>query len=193
METNGTKKGGDNPKTLILSTGVKLNVTPVPDFLMNQAGRHLPVPKAPYILDPRYDDGRKFFNEDDPEYIQTARQYNVDLGMARIDTKLLWGCEIVEGYPDDDTWLKKLKFQEDLGAIDLSEYNLDEDFVKRFVYLKLFAIGNELDPEDGSNTDLNNIINALEVSDQGVDNAIATFPSNQEGDSDTPSTTKEPS
>lgn len=190
MSNNGTKKGVDN--VITLSTGLKVKVSPVPDFLMSQSGRHLTEPKAPFIEDSRYKDGRKFFNEDDPEFQEKARQFNHDLGMARIDTKLLWGCEIIEGYPEDDQWLRKLHFQEQLGAIGLAQYNLEEDFVRRFLYLKLFGIGSVLD-DDGANADLNNILNALDISDAGVNEAIDTFPDLPQGDTDKQSKAKEPS
>ena len=185
---NGTDKS--NPTDLkTLSTGVVVKVTPVPDFLMQQAGANLTAPEVPYVLDDRYEDGRKIFNKEDPQYEKAVGKFNLALGMARIDIKLLWGCEVVEGYPENDEWLRKLKFQESLGAGDLSAYNLDEPFVCRFVFLKLIAIGNEVD-EDGGNSDLRLLMRDLEVTEEGVAEATPTFRHDEKRDDDPESGTK---
>ncbi len=168
-------------KIKVLSTGVEVEVTPVPDFLMGQAHAGMKEPEVPYIEDDRYDDGRKIFNKEDPQYLKDAEAFNLALGYARINIKLLWGCTIVKGYPDSDEWLRKLKFQQHLGAIDLEEYDLNEEFVQKFLYLKLFAIGNVV-TEAGGNADLEMLLNALEVTEEGVAEATPTFRSDEERD-----------
>ena len=136
---NGHHKEGLN-EPITLSTGYVVRLKPVAAVLIQEAQAKI---KEPVVPTQKLDDGRTTENPQHPDYIQAQRMAYLARAQAGIDTMVLFGVELPEGLPEDEGWLKKLRFMEKRGLLDLSEYDLDEPLEREFIFKKFIAMGND--------------------------------------------------
>lgn len=118
-----------------LSTGVRVRIKPVPPALVNDVMLRVKVPQVPEVWNEKK--GRGEPNPLDPGYVAALARYEQERGAAALDAVSMFGLELVDGLPDDDTWLVKLRM---LGI------EVDDNPVAReFYYKKYIALGNDLD------------------------------------------------
>lgn len=126
-----------------LSTGYWIRIKPVSASLIDEAQSVLREPPVPefYIAEKdRYEP-----NPSDPAYLRALERLDVDRAIAAADTIILFGVELVneDGSPyviESGEWMKKLKFLEKRGQLDLSVYDLDDPLDMEFIFKKYIAV-----------------------------------------------------
>lgn len=183
----GVAKEELNDDIYTLSTDIRIRLKSTPTILIQKAMNKVKDPPVPT----QDIDGVERENPIHPAYIAALEEAQVERGLARIDTILLWGVELVDDIPDDG-WLEKLQFMERQDNIDLlSSFDLDNPLDREFVYKKYVAIGSQLN-EDGANIDVLFILNGKNViSEDGVEQATSLFPGDTEQDTITNGESKE--
>ena len=122
----------------VLSTGVRVRVNRVPQMLMDAAVHKVEEPEVPLWYDEDRD--REVLNPNHPHYLAAVEKYERDQRLASIDACILWGIDLLDGLPKDDLWLKKLKYYAKMGHIDLSGYDLEDEFELEFIYKRYVAL-----------------------------------------------------
>ena len=97
---------------ITLSTGIRVRIVPVAAHLIDEAMFEI---KDPAVPKQDLGKGREEPNPLDPAYRQALADAEHARGIAASDTLIFMGVELVDGMPEDDEWLKKLKFLERLG------------------------------------------------------------------------------
>lgn len=126
---------------VILSTGITVLLKPVPTALIQEAAQSIKDPSVPqqkvegkdYLVD----------NPNDPEYQRLLQEAFAERVQAGFDVMALMGVELIDGLPQDDNWLQRLKFLEKRNRLDLSGYDLDDQFEKEFVFKRYYALAAE--------------------------------------------------
>jgi hypothetical protein len=117
-----------------LDTGVRVRVTPVPPGLISKAQMRIEYPKVPKFHHP--DKDRWEENESHPDYIAECHRVNEARGMAALDAMCMFGLELVDGVPDDDTWIAKLRF-----VMPGFEFDETDPVAREYYYKTLVAVG----------------------------------------------------
>jgi len=117
----------------VLSTGVSARIIPVSASLIQEVTSKIKEPKIPMWYND--DKGREEPNPNDPDYLAKLKQAETERGQAAMDAMIMFGIDLIDGVPNDKTWLKKLKF---IGI----EVNQDDEFELEFAYKKYIAVGN---------------------------------------------------
>lgn len=126
---------------VILSTGIRGRFKSVPAMTIEAAQAMIKDPPVPLqVIEGR---DHPVENPVDPDYIKARLEANRERGEAAIDVMVLFGLELVDGLPPEDTWLKKLKFLEKRGRLDLSPYDLEDEIEREFVYKRFIATGSD--------------------------------------------------
>ena len=105
VSTNGRPK-------ITLSTGVVLNLRPVPKQFIYEATRAFERPRVPVVLNK--DKGREEENPADPDYQEAIQRHIIETANAATDVALLRGTEIAEKPetvpgPDDTIWIQEME------------------------------------------------------------------------------------
>lgn len=124
-----------------LSTGVRVKLKRVPQGLIEEVVNRVKDPKVPVYFDPEKE--REMPNPSDPDYLNAKAQAERDRSVAAIETIVLFGIELLDGLPEDDDWLTKLKFMARRGLFDIDEYDLDDPLDKEFLYKRYIALSDE--------------------------------------------------
>lgn len=132
------KGATDGP--VILSTGVRAILKPVPSATIEEAQSKIKNPPVPRFTT---EDGVEMENPNDPDYLQAIHDANVLRGRAGFDVIAALCVELVDGLPPTDTWLKKLKRLDKLGHIDLSGFDLDDPDDLEFIYIRFVALASD--------------------------------------------------
>jgi len=156
----------DEREPITLSTGVKAYLNPVAVSLVEDIGNAVEPPPVPTVYNEAK--GREEPNPNHPQYLQDVRRYNEERAMAMADAAIVFGLDLVDGAPDDDTWIKKLQFVAKRSSLDLSAFDLDDPFDREFVYKKYVAVGSQ---------DLVLVMKKAGLGQEDVDEALETFPS----------------
>lgn len=147
-----------------LSTGVRVRIVPVAAHLIDEAMFEVKDPPVP-----RQDlgKGREEPNPLDPQYKRELADAEHARGVAASDTLMLMGVQLVDGMPEDNDWLKQLKFLERLGHFNaLKGFDLKDPMDLEFVFKKYYAI---------SARDIPYIGNASGMSKEEIDLAVRGF------------------
>ncbi len=125
-----------------LSTGVRIRLRPVALGMWQDALAELrkKEPKVPSFANPEKG-GRLEENPNDPDYLRGMAAFIEEQGRVSSDVQFLFGVELVDGLPEDKSWLAKLRLLQRLGAIDLSGFDLNDPTDLEFLYKKHVAIG----------------------------------------------------
>jgi len=149
-----------------LSTGVRALVRPVSARLITETISSVPKPAIPMWHDPDRD--RDVPNPDDPTYIRALEERQEQQGVASFDAMVMFGIELVDGVPDDDGWIKRLRLMEKLGHLDLSDFDLDDELEREFAYKRYVAV---------SAADMDLLQSASGVTEEEIAIATESFPS----------------
>lgn len=112
-----------------LSTGLKARLKPVSATLIRTLTRKIKDPMPPTVT---LEDGRKMANEDDPAYKREMAEADDRRVEASLDALYLFGIELVEGVPEDDEWVDKLRL---LGV----EFDASDKQARKLAYIKHVA------------------------------------------------------
>lgn len=154
---------------ITLSTGYRAKINAVSATLIDRAQSKIKDPEPPkYYIEEK---DREELNYSDPGYIAAKGRADVDRVIAAMDAMIMFGVELVDGMPEDDSWKKKLELMERVGSIDLSDLDLDDDLEAEFAFKRYIATS----PKDIT------IISAMSGLNEGdVSQAEATFWSQEE-------------
>lgn len=144
----------------MLDTGVRVRVIPVPPGLISKAQMRIEYPKVPQFYNS--DKDRMEDNEAHPDYIAERARVNEARGMAALDAMCMFGLELVDGLPDDDTWIRKLKF-----VMPGFEFDETDDIAKEYYYKTLVAVGM---------SDFVMLAGAMGVTEEAIAQAQRSFP-----------------
>lgn len=129
----------EKEETIIeLAIGGRAKLLPVSATLLEEVNNTIAIPEPPMQMNE--DKGREQPNPTDPDYIKAVEAANRKRGVAAMDVMIMFGVDLLDGVPEDDKWLKKLLYMEKLGNIDLSNYDLDDDFDQEFLYKRYIAV-----------------------------------------------------
>lgn len=137
-QLNGHK---DDNGVVTFSTGVRGRFKAVPAMTIEAASAMIKDPPVPL----QEIDGRdgKHENPLDPDYIRAKDEAQGERNRAAIDIMAMFGIELEDGLPQDGLWLKQLKLLEKLGRIDLSQFDLEDELEREFVYKRYIVMGSE--------------------------------------------------
>lgn len=159
---------GNEPITL--STGVKARFIPVSVSVITEAQAAIPDPKVPMWFNEAK--GKEEPNPAHPDYERALKATENERNLAAIDALIMFGIELLDGVPNDDRWVKTLKMRErlNLTTVKLSDYDLEDDFDREFLYKKYFAV---------SAVDVSSLMQFSGVSEEDIAEAARSFQDNQ--------------
>lgn len=132
------ERAGNRDSVVTLSTGVRVKINPVSATLIDKVQTKVKDPTPPDVfIDEK---GRSEPNYSDPDYLRAIDRANTDRVVAAMDALILFGVELVDGLPENDTWLKNLRLLEKIGELDLSDLDLDDQFEAEFAYKRYIAL-----------------------------------------------------
>jgi hypothetical protein len=129
---------GQGDDIFALSTGVRVRLRPVSSSLVEEMKGAIKMPDVPVVWIEAKE--REEENPNDPRYIQAVEEANSKRADAIFDALVTFGVELVDGLPEDETWIKKLKLLERRGKLDLSGFDLNDDFDLEFLYKRYVAV-----------------------------------------------------
>lgn len=127
---------------LVTSTGIRIKINPVSTALIEEVTSRIVDPEVPTWHNEAKN--RDEPNPDDPNYLKAIDRTNRERGVAVMDAMCMFGVELVDGMPTDDSWLKKLKFMEKRGQVDLSSFDLADQLDLEFLYKRYIAVDNDV-------------------------------------------------
>lgn len=149
---------------LTLTTGVRIRYHPINPSVFTEVLAKMKPPRPPKVF--IESKGKEEDNPLDPTYLAEMDNWQGERANALMETFALFGCELVDGLPKDEGWLKRLRILERLGRLDLSAYDLTDELDLSFLYIKNVAFG----PDDWSA-----VFRAFNVTSEGVEASSAGF------------------
>src|SRR3990167_3099732 len=126
-------------EAITLTTGVKVKMTPAPSLLIEQAVSRIKFPDVPVQT---LEDGRKVENPTHPDYLKARLEAIRKQSQVAIDVMIAF-VDLVDEIPPDAQWVKRIRYLERLGHIDLQGYDLTDELDREFVYKKYIAFGSD--------------------------------------------------
>ncbi len=154
-------------QVVTLSTGVQARLVPVAASLINDVTARIQDPPVPMV-----DIGKKKPepNPNDPDYQVALVEVNAKRATATMDAIVMFGVELVDGVPEDNGWLSKLRYMEKLGHLNMEAYDLDDPTDLEFVFKRYIAISAE---------DMAEVMRRSGVTEQAIAVATDTFPGDE--------------
>ncbi len=177
------KSKRDKPQlgTIITTkTGVMIRIVPVAIHLIDEIMYEIKDPEIP--MQHIEEKGRDEPNPFDKQYLKDVADAEHERGIAVSDALIWFGVDLVDGLPEDDTWLKKLKWFERRGKFSLDGFDLDDEIDLEFVYKKYFVV---------SGRDIVMIGSASNMNEAEVEGALRGFQGDEGKDSDSSSKAEE--
>ena len=134
-----TSRQGD--EIVILSTGIRVRLHPVSSALIEDLKAVIPYPEVPMVH--IEDKDRDEENPNDPIYLQKVEETNRLRGDAALAGLLEFGVELIDGLPEDDKWLKKLNRLAKKRQLDLTGFDLKDEFDLEFLYKRYVAVAGD--------------------------------------------------
>jgi hypothetical protein len=150
-------QGGDNE--IVLKTGHKVILRPVAASLIDQVSSRIPDPDPPMWHNE--EKGRDEPNPADPAYQKGLAAAAHQRGTAAMDAMIMFGIDLVDGVPEDTTWITKLKL---LGI----EIDNPDDLVELEFMFKRYIV---VSPED-----IRMITEVSGLSEEAIQAAEESFP-----------------
>lgn len=163
-----TLKSVSADKDIVEVEGVRIKVRPVSALLIQEVTSRIKDPHPPVQPNPDKDN-RLEENPFDPAYLDALKDAQTQRSLATSDTMVMFGLELMDGLPQDETWLKKLKWLEKTGRLDLSNLNFDDPFEKDFAFKKFIA---------ATNPTIMEVTRASGVTQSDIDSATDSFQRN---------------
>lgn len=120
-----------------LSTGYHARVRPVAAGLIDQVVASVPLPKVPVVF--VEEKQRNEPNPLDPDYIEALANAEQERTAAVIDAFIMFGYEITD-MPDVSEWLPKLKMLERMKRLDLTQYDLNDELDRAYLFKRYIAV-----------------------------------------------------
>lgn len=152
---------------ITLADGKRGKIIAVSATLVSEVTRAVKDPPIPMIHDE--EKGRDIPNEHDPVYLQGCEEARNQRGLAAMDAMLMFGLELVDGMPADETWIRKLKSLEKRGQLDLSTYDMADEIDLEFLYKRYIATDKNV---------MDEILKRTGLTEQAVQEAEESFPGN---------------
>jgi len=159
-------------EVVVLSTGIRARIVPVAATLIDEIGARIPDPEIPKQVI----DGKEHENPLHPGYQQEMRKAQAARTTATLDAFVMFGVELVDGVPEDNLWVEKIRFMEKRGMIDLSVYDLENDLEREFVFKRFIAVASK---------DMTKIGVSSGVLSADIERAMDSFRGDEKQDSDT--------
>jgi hypothetical protein len=134
-------RGQGDSEIVTLSTGVVVRLSPVSSSLVEEMKAAIPMPAVPVVYIEEKE--REEENPNDPRYMAAVEEVHTERADAMFDALVMFGVELPDGLPEDDTWLRKLKLLEKRTPLDLSGFNLKDEFDLEFLYKRYVAVAGE--------------------------------------------------
>lgn len=166
--------------TILLSTGIRATIKPVPASLLDKVSSHIPDPEPPKQFIKQK--GREEYNPLDPEYLRLKEEALTERGRATTEAMVMFGIDLVDDVPPLDEWLPPLRFLEKRGRLDLGEWDLDSDVERELLYKLFVAV---------ANVDIMLVSQASGVSPEEVEQAMRGFLGSEARPADSTSGDKE--
>lgn len=115
----------------------RVKVCPVSAILVQEVTQQIKDPEPPMIF--IADKDREEPNYSDPKYLRAMQMANEARAVAGYDATIMFGLDLIDGLPEDDSWLKKLQYMVKRKMLDLSGYDLEDEYDLEFL-LKRFLI-----------------------------------------------------
>lgn len=132
----------NNPTYAHTPYGVRLQLVPVSASLIDEVTSRIKDPEIPIWHNAEKD--RDEPNPADPTYIRKLEETGRLRGVAAMDAMIMFGVELPDGLPEDESWLKKLKFMEKRGLLSLDGYDITDDMDKEFLFKRMVAVSGGL-------------------------------------------------
>ena len=161
------KLGEDN--IIMLPVGGRARLVPVSATLIGEVSNLIKDPDPPMWFDENKD--REVSNPSDPAYLRALEDKQKERGMASLDALIMFGVELLDGMPEDDKWLQKLKFLEKRGQLKLENYDFDDPLDLEFLYKRYIAVPVSIATK---------VSEISGVSPEEIEAAEASFPGDEE-------------
>jgi hypothetical protein len=162
-------KESKREKNVIEVEGVKIKIIPVSALLIQEITSRIKDPRPPVQPNPDKD-GRLEENPFDPDYLDELDRITTQRALATSDTMVMFGLDLMDGLPKDETWLKKLKWLEKTNRLDLSNIDFTDPFEKEFAFKKFIA---------ATNPTIMEVTRASGVTQEDIDSATDSFQRNE--------------
>ena len=152
---------------IIEKNGLSIRIEPVPINLLDDVTSRIKDPKPPMVF--IKDKDRDEPNPDDPDYLSALEDADNVRNRAAMDAMVLFGIDLIDGLPENESWIKKLKYLERLDRLDLSNYDLKDELDKEFLYKRYIIADAEV---------IRLITEASGVSPKEIESLEKSFPDN---------------
>lgn len=161
-------------------TGVMIRIVPVALHILDEVAHEVKDPEVPtqFIEDKGRDEPNPF----DKQYLKELAETEHERGVATSDALIWFGVELVDGMPEDDTWLKRLRWFERRGKFNLDGFDLNDELDFEFVYKKYHVV---------SGRDIAVIGSASGMSEEEIERAMRGFQGEEKRESDSGSEDQE--
>jgi len=117
-----------------LSTGYKARIVAVSASLIDQVTSRIKDPDPPMWMNDSK--GREEPNPADPKYLKELEEAGRQRGLAAMDALIMFGVELEDPIPSDDTWIRKL------GILGIT-VDAEDPFEVEFYFKKYIAVSAE--------------------------------------------------
>lgn len=126
---------------ITLTTGYRARISPVSASLIDDVTSLIKDPPVPFYHNE--DKDRDEPNPGDPGYVLELAATEKRRGIAAMDALIMFGVDLLDPIPEDGKWLKKLKFMEKRGMLNLCDYDFDDNDDVEFLFKRYIAISAE--------------------------------------------------
>jgi hypothetical protein len=135
-------QGDDTPYEFTRSDGVIIKICSVSTALIDEVSNSVKDPPIPMWHNPEYD--RDEEQPNDPTYLVALKDNNRQRGVAAIDALAMFGVELVNGLPQNTDWIKKLQYLAKKGRLNLTDYDMADQFDLEFLYKRYIVVDNAM-------------------------------------------------
>lgn len=124
-----------------LSTGIRARLKPVAPSLIADISGSVEYPSVPRIVMEGTD--KEIENPMHPDYLRDIDAADAKRASLVMEAMVMFAFELVDGLPEDDSWLQKVRILSRRGGADLTGLDLDNPLDQEFLYKKYIAVGQE--------------------------------------------------
>lgn len=132
---------GNGSGETILSTGIRARLMPLAPGLLQEVMSGIQDPPVPKFFND--DKGREEENPTDPDYLKAIQENSIKRNRAALEAAIMFGVELLGGLPEDNDWIKRLRFMEKRGLLNLSGIDFDDPMEKEFCFKRFVAVSND--------------------------------------------------
>jgi len=159
--------------SIINVNGVRIKIVPVSAALIEEISRKIKDPQVPVVFDKDAD--RSVSNPGDPQYLADLAEASSRRNRAAIDALALFGIDLIDGMPEDESWMKRLQYLVRLGHLDLSGFDMNDELDQEFLYKRYVLVSGDV---------LERVSRASGVNPADIEAAEESFRSSPVGNTD---------